>query len=87
MASSQKKLRRSFTLSPESVAYLEAARLERQADSTSAVLDEILQDRQKQDERQRLRASISAYYDVMTDEEAAENQRWARLSESQVPPE
>ena len=87
MPSTPNRLRRSFTLSPESVAYLEAQKRERQADSISAVLDDILQERQKDGERQQLRTAISAYYDGMTGEETAENQRWARISESQGPPE
>ena len=85
MASGLRKQRRSFTLSPQSIAYLEIEKRRRQADSTSAVLDDILRERLKEKEREKIGASIAAYYDSLSDDQVAENQQWARLSESQFP--
>jgi len=85
MASALRKERRSFTLSQESVTYLDIEKHQRCAHSTSAVLDEILRERLKEKEREKFDASIKAYYDSVTDEQFAENEQWGKMTETQFP--
>jgi len=84
MGSALRKERRSFTLSRESVEYLELEQKRRRAPSASSVLDEILRERQQEYERQKLEASMVSYYDSLTDEEMAEDRAWGALGESQI---
>ena len=84
MGSALRKERRSFTLSRESVEYLELEQKRRRAPSASSVLDEILRERQQEYERQKLEASMVSYYDSLTDEEMAEDRAWGAFGESQI---
>jgi hypothetical protein len=84
MGSALRKQRRSFTLSRESVEYLEQEQKQRKAPSASSVLDEILRERRRERERQKLEASMVAYYDSITDEERTENRTWGAFGESQI---
>jgi hypothetical protein len=75
------KRRRTFTLSPESLAYLEQQARERQLDSQSAVLDELLQEKTREQRRAALEAKITAYYDSLNDEEVEEQRAWGEFAE------
>jgi DNA-binding PadR family transcriptional regulator len=48
---SERKARKSYTLSPESIEFLEAMRKKQQATSISAILEKILQDVRRQHDR------------------------------------
>lgn len=85
MASVARKERRSFTLSHESVTYLEVEKRQRRAASVSAVLDDILRAKQRESERDKLNASVSAYYDSLPDAQLAEDEKWGEFAESQFP--
>jgi hypothetical protein len=68
-----RKTKRSYTLSPESVAFLESLRKRRRAASISSVLDEILQSVRRHQERANVERSVAAYYSSLSPEEAAES--------------
>jgi len=79
-----RKHRKTFTLSRQAIGYLEAARKEARSLSTSAVLEQIIRERQQQRERQKVNAAITHYYDSLTSEEREENRHWGEFSEAQI---
>jgi hypothetical protein len=81
------KAKKSYTLSPESVAYLESLRKRRRAPSTSSVLEEILQAFRRQQERVNIEESVTAYYSSLSDKEVQEQAQWGELALSEFPNE
>ncbi len=79
-----RKQRRTFTLSRQALGYLEAAKEEARSPSMSAVLEQIIRERQQQSERRRVNAAITHYYDSLTTEEREENRLWGEFSEEQI---
>lgn len=77
MQATVRKMKRSFSLTPESVAFVADTRRQRQAGSDSEALDILLREAMLEVKRQELEASITAYYDSITDEERAEEREWA----------
>src|SRR5450755_1605504 len=73
------KQRRTFTLSPESLAYLEQEARRRNADSHSAVLDELLQEKDRERQLAALEAATTAYYDSLSDEEVEQDKIWGEF--------
>ena len=80
-ARQSRKLRRTFTLSPQSLDYLEHETHRRGADSQSAVLDEVLREKNHEQQLKDYEAQVTAYYDNLTDEEREEQRGWAQLAE------
>jgi hypothetical protein len=74
------KQRRTFTLSPASLAYLEQETRRRSADSQSAVLDELLQEKRRERQMTALEASIGAYYDGLSEAEVEEDKIWGEFA-------
>jgi len=74
------KQRRTFTLSPESLAYLEQETQRRSADSQSAVLDELLQEKKRERQLAALETAIGAYYDGLSDAEVEEDKIWGEFA-------
>ena len=80
-----RKAKRTFTLSSESVNFLEAEKHKRGRDSASAVLEEIIHECRCKQDTGKIDAAISAYYDSLSDAEREENKRWGEFAESQFP--
>jgi len=78
------KQRRTFTLSPESLAYLDEQAHERQLNSQSAFLDELLQEKSMEQRRAALEANVTAYYDSLSDEEIQEQRAWGELAQQSL---
>jgi hypothetical protein len=78
------KRRRTFTLSPASLAYLEQETRLRRADSQSAVLDDLLQEKKRERQMAALEANISAYYDGLSDAEVEEDKIWGEFAGSHL---
>jgi hypothetical protein len=78
------KQRRTFTLSPASLAYLEQETRRRSADSQSAVLDELLKEKKLEERRAALEANISSYYDSLSDEEVEQQCAWGEFTGSHL---
>jgi hypothetical protein len=76
----QRKAKKSYTLSPESIAFLEALRKRRRAASMSSVLEEILQAVRRHQERAKIEKSIDAYYSSLSDRDAAEYAEWGEFA-------
>jgi len=80
-----RKAKKSYTLSQESVAFLETLRKHRRAASISSVLEEILQAVRRQQERASMEKSVSAYYSSLADEEALEQAKWGEFASGEFP--
>jgi hypothetical protein len=89
MAKSQslRKDKRTFSLSRQTVAFLESERKATRQKSLSAVLEEIVRRHQEEKEMERISASVTRYYDSISEEERAENLAWAKFAETQFPSE
>jgi hypothetical protein len=78
-----RKAKKSYTLSPESIAFLETLRKRRRAASISSVLEGILQAVRRQEERAKIEKSVDAYYSSLSDQEAAEHAEWGDFATSE----
>ncbi len=75
-----RKVKRSFTLAPESVVFLHEARLQRKANSDSEALDQLLRDLRLEAMQRGLDAAYKEYYDTASDEVLQEQHEWAEGS-------
>jgi hypothetical protein len=73
-----RKLKASFTLTPESLEFVRQMRVDRNAGSDSEALDMLLRELAQQEQLRQLDAAVKEYYDNATDEELAEQDSWAR---------
>jgi len=80
-----RKAKKSYTLSPESVEFLEATRKERRAASTSSVLEEILQRVRRENEQAAIERAVADYYTSLSNKEAAEQTEWGDFAEREFP--
>jgi len=77
---STRKAKKSFTLSVESVAFLEEMRQKSSAESSSAILEEILQAVRREEKRAATDRAITDYYNSLSDEEVAEERQWGEFA-------
>ena len=75
------KIKKSYSISPESELYIRKVRKARKIASDSQALDQILQDAQDAQRLAEIGAAYTAYYDSATDEELLEQRSWAALGE------
>jgi hypothetical protein len=80
-----RKAKKTFSLSRESVAFLETEKQKRGRESTSLVLEELIQECREKGNTKKPDVAITSYYDSLTDEERGENSRWGEFAESQFP--
>jgi uncharacterized protein YbcV (DUF1398 family) len=76
-----RKLRRTFTLTPENLAFIEQQTRRRKLPSQSAFLDQLLSEKTREQRLAELEANVTAYYDSLTDEEVAEQRAWGHFAE------
>jgi hypothetical protein len=81
------KEKKTFSLSRQSVMYLEALRKERRSRSMSSVLEEVIRQQQQTKDLERISASVTRYYDSLTAEEMAEDRAWGDFAATQFPSE
>lgn len=86
-SSAVRKAKKTFSLSRQSVMYLESLRKERRSKSVSSVLEEIIRQQQQTREMERISASVTRYYDSLTPEEIAEGRAWGDFAATQFPSE
>jgi uncharacterized membrane-anchored protein YjiN (DUF445 family) len=77
---SQRKAKKSFTLSVESVAFLEEMQKKSSAESVSAILEEIIQAIRREEQRAATDRAMTDYYDSLSDEEVAEEKQWGEFA-------
>ena len=79
-AKPDRKTKKSYTLSPESVAFLETLQKKRRATSVSSVLEEILAALRREQQREAVERSIKEYYGSISDKEAHEQTEWGAFA-------
>jgi hypothetical protein len=82
-----RKAKKSYSLSHESVQFLEAMRRKRQASSISSILEDILQAVRRQQERAAVEHAVSDYYTSLSGAEAEELAAWADFAMTEFPNE
>ena len=75
-----RKIKRSFTLSHHSSAFVTEVRRRSHARSDSEALDMLLQEAMAAQRKAELDAAVTAYYDNATDEELQESAEWAEMA-------
>ena len=75
-----RKAKKSYTLSPESVEFLEAMCKKRHAPSVSSILEEILQVARRAHRMTALERAISDYYSSLSSQEAVEHAEWGEFA-------
>jgi hypothetical protein len=84
MRNTARKQKRSFTLSPDSIAFLERLRKKRKVPSCSMVLDEIISEAGRRQRKAEVHKAIDDYYSGLTDAEVAEDRAWGEFALEQV---
>jgi len=79
------KAKKSYTLSAESVAYLESLRKQRRGASTSSVLEDILQQVRRASKKMALERAVTEYYGSLSETEVAEQANWGDLALAEFP--
>jgi NAD dependent epimerase/dehydratase family enzyme len=87
MPKATRKLKKTFSLSRESILYLESVRKRKKRESISSVLEDLIRQQQQTAEMTRISASVTDYYDSLTEEERTENRAWGEFALSQFPTE
>jgi DNA-binding PadR family transcriptional regulator len=82
-----RKAKKSYTLSPESVEFLEAIRKRRHAPSVSSVLEEILQTARREQGKAALERAVSDYYASLSQDAAVEQTKWGDFALREFPAE
>jgi len=88
-SSSQKnrKAKKSYTLSPESVEFLEAMRKRRRAPSVSSILEEILQAARREQGKAAIERAVSDYYASLSPYDVKEQADWGEFAMREFPKE
>jgi hypothetical protein len=86
-SSTARKAKKTFSLSREAVEYLESVRKEKKRGTISSVLEDIIRQQQQARELERISASVTHYYDSISEEQREEDSAWGKFSESQFPHE
>ncbi len=81
------KVKTSYTLSAESVAFLQAMRKSRRAASLSAVLEEILSAARTAHERRSVERAVANYYSGLSATEAKDLAEWGDFALREFPAE
>jgi hypothetical protein len=76
----ERKMKKSFTLTPEAVAFVGEIRQKRGAGSDSEALDLLLREMMLETKRREIDAAYKEYYDTASDEELAEQWEWAEMA-------
>ncbi|HZU43026.1 MAG TPA: hypothetical protein VE994_10170 [Terriglobales bacterium] len=77
------KEKKTFSLSRESVRYLEEIR-QKTHKTASQILEELIAEKKREAEEARISTAIKKYYDSLNDEEIDEERKWGEFSERQI---
>ena len=80
----RRKIKKSFSISLESESFIRRTREERGAGSESEALDLLLSEMMAVEERRKIEAAYTDYYDSITNEELAEEAAWGSFTETQL---
>jgi hypothetical protein len=84
MPNTKNKQKRSFTLSPDSIAFLERLRKKRKAPSCSKVLDDLISEAGRRHRKAEIHSAMDDYYSNMTEEEMSEDRAWGQFGLEQA---
>lgn len=79
-----RKIKKSFSISPESDSFIRRACKERKVSSESETLDILLKELMTIRQQNAIEAAYSDYYDSLTEDEISEQHAWGTFSESQM---
>jgi hypothetical protein len=82
-----RKQRRTYSLDPELVGYVETIRRERRIDSASAALEQLLWESKRLRQRRHQEELIANYYSSLEGDEAEREREWGKFAETQFPME
>jgi hypothetical protein len=80
MQATVRKMKRSFTLTPEVVAFVGETRQKLGAGSDSEALDLLLREAMLEARQREMDAACKEYYDTAPDEDLAEQREWATMT-------
>jgi hypothetical protein len=80
-----RKAKKSYSLSHESVQFLEAMRRKRHASSISSILEDILQAARRQQERAAVENAVAGYYSSLSRAETEELAVWGEFAMGEFP--
>jgi hypothetical protein len=81
---STRKVRRTFTLSPETDAYIKKQTRARKLGSHSAFLDQLVLEKAQEQRLADIDAEVTAYYDGLTPEQIEEDRAWGEFAGSHL---
>ena len=79
-----RKIKKSFSISPESDSFIRKTCKERKSTSESETLDVLLKELITIRQQKAIEAAYADYYDSLTDDEVAEQSAWGTFAESQL---
>jgi len=79
-----RKVKKSFSISLESEAFLRQTRKERQVSSESETLDVLLRELMAAQKQRAIESAYVDYYDSLSDEDMAEQDAWGTFAETQL---
>lgn len=87
MGTTARKERRTYSLDPELVRYVEKVREERRIESASSALEQIIWESKRQRDRKHQDDLISNYYSSLDEADIEREKHWGRFAETQFPTE
>jgi metal-responsive CopG/Arc/MetJ family transcriptional regulator len=87
MATAARKQRRTYSLDPELVRYVDTVRRESRMESASSALEKILRASKQQRERKQQDQKIARYYSSLNHSELEQESAWGAFAETQFPTE
>jgi hypothetical protein len=84
MQATERKIKRSFTLSPEAVAYVGETRRKRGAGSDSEAIDLLLREAMNEARQQEIEAACREFYDTASQDQLAEQREWEKVVGAKV---
>jgi hypothetical protein len=79
-----RKIKKSFSISPESDSFIRKTCKERKSTSESETLDVLLRELMTIRQQKAIEAAYADYYDSLTEDEVAEQSAWGAFAESQL---
>jgi hypothetical protein len=87
MATTARKERKTYSLDPDLVEYVEEFRSECRISSASSALEEIIRESKKKRECEHQDNLIANYYSSLDDAEVEQEKEWGKFAETQFPHE
>ena len=81
--SQARKVKKSFSITLESEAFLKRMRRERKVSSESETLDVLLRELMAAQKQRAIESAYKDYYDSLSEEDVAEQRAWGTFSETQ----